>query len=522
MNKFMQAMTQKDTQTWNGAVSNSSSGCTLLDYFSKSGTYRGRDLNTVWADMSALFATDALTALKMVFYNRMITRKPNDVETVQRGQGQRDEFVKALAYLELSLPGVLEKNLHLVPVVGRWSDLWYDSASTGFYFYTNTELVYPLVQKGMQDDRMRGLIAKYLPKIRSKSNVKNDRHRRLNAWARGLCKYLGLTELQYRLFKSSPENTAHLWQRQMCWNKWDGINFDTIPGKALTQFVKLVDKHNLTDKYVSWLSGKPVAKYTGYVYELYKEYRASSPTTNRAKRMTYNKQFQGLLEKGRQDLPAELLNSNVLCALDTSGSMSWSSFGGVTPLDVCVGLGVYFSALNTGEFKDTVVMFSDRSTTLKLKGEFCDRVDQIHNSGWAMGSTNFQSVIDLIVNVRMNNPSIPIEDYPKVLLVVSDMQFNPAGSVDTNYEVLMKKLEKVGLPKMSVIWWQVTDRTKDVPSTMFDEGTTLISGFDGSIISSILGCQEVVDEKTGEKRKPTPDEVMVAALDQEVLNKLEV
>jgi len=34
--------------------------------------------------------------------------------------------------------------------------------------------------------------------------------------------------------------------------------------------------------------------------------------------------------------------------------------------------------------------------------------------------------------------------------------------------------------------------------------------------------EEVIDEKTGEKRKPTPDEVMAKCLDQEILNKIEV
>jgi hypothetical protein len=34
--------------------------------------------------------------------------------------------------------------------------------------------------------------------------------------------------------------------------------------------------------------------------------------------------------------------------------------------------------------------------------------------------------------------------------------------------------------------------------------------------------EEVVDEKTGEKRKPTPEEMMQQALDQEILNRVEV
>jgi hypothetical protein len=58
---------------------------------------------------------------------------------------------------------------------------------------------------------------------------------------------------------------------------------------------------------------------------------------------------------------------------------------------------------------------------------------------------------------------------------------------------------------------------------MFDPGTVLISGFDGAIITTLLGgMEEVVDKVTGEKRKRTPDEMMELALDQEILNKIKV
>jgi hypothetical protein len=88
----------------------------------------------------------------------------------------------------------------------------------------------------------------------------------------------------------------------------------------------------------------------------------------------------------------------------------------------------------------------------------------------------------------------------------------------------MQKLRAVGLPDMTIIWWQVNGQfTGDVPSTMFDNGTVLISGFDGAIVTTLLGgMEEVVDKVTGEKRKRTPEEMMELALDQEILNKIKV
>ena len=534
MNMFLQELTQKDTVTWNGALSNSSSGCSLLDYFAKCGSYRGRTLEEVAADMASIFGTDEDKAMRIVLYNRMITRKPNGFDTVQRGQGQKDEFVKSLAWLEVNRPELLRKNLHLVPVVGCWKDLWYDSPSTKYYNYVNTDWVYELVAMAMQDENQRQLVAKFLPKIRSAKNTTRPRHERLNAWAKGLCERLMWTERQYRKFKSDPSNKAHNFQRVMCEGRWDDLDFGNIPGRALFNLVngKTLSNHGLENAYLKWIEKQPVAKFTGYPYELYE--KASVRANSKVKTYTYNAQFEQLIKVGRDSIPEEVLQKGVLCALDTSGSMECGGYGdGPAPIDVCVGLGIYFSKFLQGAFADTVVMFDNESKTLKLKGNFCDRVDQIRNHATAWGSTNFQSVIDEIVRVRRSNPNIPVSDFPEVLLVVSDMQFNPSESwfqdgnpelTKTNYELAKQKLAEVGLPPMSIIWWQVNGRdTSDVPSTMFDPGTTLISGFDGSIVTAILGGQEeVVDKKTGEKRKLTPDEQMDKALDQDVLNLVQV
>lgn len=534
MNAFTKALQSHDARTKNDALSHSTSDSALLDYFAKVGSYRGRPESEVNASMASIFADDMSLALKMVFYNRLITRKPKSYNVVARGQGNKDEFIKSVKWLEHNYPKLLYKNLWLIPVVGCWKDLWYDSA-TGFYHYIEFEEVARLVKAGLANDYYRPLIAKYLPQIKSRSKQTNERLKRQSRFARRLAAYLGWSERDYRKFKASPENTAHKFQRDMCSNRWDALNFDHIPGKALFNLLRTgkdkqtsLARHSIEGKYVDWIKSKPVANFSGYVYELY---AAAKKRSGIAQKYTYDAQFRKLLEVARQDINPTLLEKGVLCALDTSGSMECEVAGKVQAVDICVSLGIFFSSFLKGEFADTVVMFDSQSRTLKLKGEFCDKVDQIKGQAVAWGSTNFQSVIDEIVRVRTQRPDIPLEDYPKVLLVVSDMQHNPAergmvGNEQTNYEAAMNKLAAVGLPKMSIIWWQVSGRyASDVPNKMDDEGVVLISGFDPSIVTSILGGEKkVVDERTGEIKtvQLTPYEQMVKALDQEVLNQLTV
>ena len=60
-----------------------------------------------------------------------------------------------------------------------------------------------------------------------------------------------------------------------------------------------------------------------------------------------------------------------------------------------------------------------------------------------------------------------------------------------------------------------------MPATMDDGGCYFISGFDGSVVTMLLGGEsQVVDEKTGEKRTPTMEELAQMAMNQEVLQLL--
>lgn len=540
VNPFLQAVSSHDSMTENGALAHSTTGDLLLDYFQRCGTYRERDIEKVASDISAIYGENPVLATMIVFYNRMVTRKVKGFaqsETVQKGQGNRDEFRKSLRYLALHHSNGFYKNLWLVPVVGVWKDLWHIDTINVF----DRQHVLNLIKRGMECDYNKELLAKYLPRIRSNSNIKATTHKNiayhhaLNRLARDVTQMMGWSEKQYRKFKSSGK--AHVFQQQITNQDYQNIDFNAIPGKALFQMTKqpsknkqsFIDRHGLTDRYVQWIESKPVVKFTGYPHDLYRAINFSTIDMNHVQRITANKQFDGLLEKTRADGTSGL-NENVWVAIDTSGSMGWNTIDnkGTRPIDVCVSLGIYFSSLNEGAFKDHVVMFDDNSYVKKLSGSFVDKCLQLQKT-CAMGGTNFQSVIDEIVRVRRNNPQIPVEDYPTTLLVVSDMQFNsvsPIRSTDTitNQQAAQKKLTQVGLPPMRFIWWNLNVRSNtSQQAKLDDENVTLLSGFDPAIISIILGGkQEIYDETTKTMRKLNAYENMLKALDQEVLRNISI
>ena len=184
------------------------------------------------------------------------------------------------------------------------------------------EAVFDLIERRLHDESDSALIAKYLPKFRSKANTNNDRHRALNGFAARLMKRLMWTPQEYRTFKSSGR--AHVYQTQMMRGEWDEIAFAKLPGRALHQLVNHLGRdgqstlvrHGQEARNVDWIRSQPVAKFMGYVYELMKGVRAGMSL---AQKLTTDRQFDGLIELDQRD---RKVTGNAWTALDTSGSMS--------------------------------------------------------------------------------------------------------------------------------------------------------------------------------------------------------
>ena len=83
-NAFLVAVQKHDTYTENGAVSHSTTGDALVDYFAKAATYRNRDQADVDADISRCWAQSPKITLQIILYTRMITRKINARESPMR------------------------------------------------------------------------------------------------------------------------------------------------------------------------------------------------------------------------------------------------------------------------------------------------------------------------------------------------------------------------------------------------------------------------------------------------------
>lgn len=519
MNQFLQNVRSNDTLTENMAVAHSTTGSDLADQFAKAGSHRDRSISQVFVEQGALDAKYGKWALRFVFYLRLITRiirffDGTKSETVQKGQGARDESFKRYLWYAQNKPNLFYTNLSTFVECGSHKDvfelLWY---AKKFAIKVDEKRVLMEIIVSMDgglysDD----LLLKYLPLQKAQAKLTTDRAKYRNYLAGLIQNYSGLTSKELRQLKVSGK--AHTWQQLISRKLFEEINFKLISGKALLKMAagKFLKNHNLVEKYTVWIMKQPVAKFTGYVFEL-----GAKVVDNMAPhlKMTIDKQFEGLLQLGKMKTTRK-----VICAVDRSGSME-TKVANTKAMNIAESLGIYFSNLLEGEFHKWVIRFSKRSKWIQLKGTFSEQKLQMT---WddCPSNTDFQSIIDSFVRVKLQHPLTPESDFPDTLLVVSDMQFDnpgwgwPAMNIKTNYQVAIQKLSQVFSPEYCAnfvfIWWDCTGRVpQNQPQNIFEPGGYFVSGFDGSVLDILLGSVE---------KKESVEKSIEEILSQEVLERI--
>lgn len=547
-NAFINAVNflTETTRSENGALKLASTGSALVDQFGKAGNYRHREIADVFEDQARIWNENSELALRFPFYLRMVTRKikVNDeltTEKVQNGQGARDESFKRLLWVAKNHSTEFYNNLWVLAVVGSWKDMWtimhYD-IEYGVNAIDRTK-VYDVIGQGLLCNAHVELVKKFMPRIKSMSKCNTEWTKNTNMFAKEFAKYMELSYQDYNKLKAS--GTAHTFQKLICSQKYDELKWNMIPGRALNLLVtsKFLTNHDLKENYTKWILEQPVAKFTGYAFELSKKLRQGNYIGwyNSNKEIpieikhTLDAQFNQLIETAKAN---GKITQNVWVGLDTSGSMNCSVAGlkDTSCSDIATSLALFFASMNTGAFHNKIIMFDDTSTPFDMKGEsFCDRITTLPRVG--CGGTNFQSIVDEIIKIRKENPNIPLGEYPTTILVVSDMQFNPtsyrwlyehdsrADREELNYEYSKNALKTVFpsdfVDNMKFIWWDCASKHTDYEGKATDTNCMFVSGFDGSIMNMFLNEDSVIDESTKEIRKLTAEEMVEKALSQEIL-----
>jgi hypothetical protein len=132
-----------------------------------------------------------------------------------------------------------------------------------------------------------------------------------------------------------------------------------------------------------------------------------------------------------------------------------------------------------------------------------------------VGSTNFQSVIDLFVTLKYKG--IAESEFPTGILCISDGEFNPTQLGETNVAAARQKLVTAGFSKeycdsFAIVLWnlQSNSRGNKFETDSLAKNTFYFSGYSPAVVSFLTGKVE------------TAEDLFDSAMNQEILNMIQL
>lgn len=546
-----------ETKSGNGALKFSTSGNLFVDQFGSVAKYKSpRSFSDISKDMNILWACDQELTVKFVLYLRMITRQDSypdgtKTKTTQRGAGLKHEGIVRMIWLSVNAPETFAKNLGLFIIAGSWNDiikmLSYDVQYNGWAGrILDWEFIGNAILAGLENPNTTNLVRKYLPQIKANSKCNTLEAEADNVIAKWICSLIfgtknedsGSSYKQYRKLKTS--GTAHQWQQLISQSKHNLVNFDTVAGRALALLVsgKYLKNHNLEAKYSAWIESKPVAKFTGYPYELA---QMTNNTLKPYQKNTINAQFNQLVEVAKKGLTDGGLRP--ISVIDFSGSMSERMYigngkvGKLKSIEVAFSSAIFFNEMmdKKSPFYDSYLGFSNRTVMGRFYGaNFVDKYTR--SNKLSCGGTNFESVFDFFADFKRQNPNIDESLIPNFIVIFSDGEFNRpthSSGFKTNIEAGRAKLanyyskefcENFGLCFVDLPNTFYSHK----PQTKFEtfgncKNVFYFSGYDLSPLGFLFGVEGQRNAETGEIIVPkTAEELFLAAMNQEILNQVTV
>lgn len=484
MNTFMNGLTDNFNyaRTENGALTHTSTRSAVYDMFALCAAYRTRPVADCILMFKNAIEEDALLAMKCLFY----------IADCRGGQGERRFFRVCYKWLANNYPEIARKNLELIPEYRRWDDLIYATIDTKI-----EKDMFKIVKHQLALDaesKTPSLLAKWLPSENASSNLTCQMGGKIR-------RYLGWTHKEYRKALSELRTRINIVEKLMSQGRWDEIEFDKIPSKAGMVYKNAFARRDIiAKKYESFAKDEKtkVNADTLYPYEVVAKVTNSLDYWGENCRLSSTD--RAMLEKYWKNLPDYFdgKQSNILCVVDTSGSMQGHEAS--APINVAISLGMYCAERASGAFKDHYISFSSRPQLIKIEGvDFADKVRRIYETNLCE-NTDLIKTFNMLLNTAKSSKK---EDIPETIVVISDMEIDSGSNfrvgcnifsdervkiirtkVLTEMEFMRVKWAAAGLKMPKLVYWNVEARNNNI----LDDGPNVsyVSGMSPTIFKQVI------------------------------------
>lgn len=478
MNSVLNAMQEQNNykRTENGGIAMKSTRSAVLDLFALCGAYRGRSDDDCILMFKNALEEDADLAMKCLFY----------LADCRGGQGERRFFRVCYKWLAKTYPEIAKKNIELIPTYRRWDDVLYSCVETPI---EADALAFIKKQLALDVEcKTPSLLAKWLPS----ENASAKETKIMGTIVR---EYLGMTHKQYRKTLSVLRSRINIVEKLMSENRWDEIEFDKIPSRAGLIYKNAFARRDMiAKKYEAFAKDTSTKVNASTLYP----YECVSKVVNSGRYyggLNMSDTDRAIVEKYWNNLPDYFdgKQSNMLCVVDTSGSMVSSD--AAAPINVAISLGMYAAERAGGPFKDHYISFSRNPKLIKVEGvDFADKVYRIYRTNLCE-NTDLTKTFDMLLDIA-DRPDVSEDDIPSDIIVISDMEIdygsgNWHGRSEWSKKTVMTEMDKVRakwaahghkLPRL--VYWNVDARS----NTILDAGpaVSFVSGMSPSIFESII------------------------------------
>ena len=473
MNSILNAMQEQANYklTENGGIALKSTRSAVLDMFALCGAYRTRSEEDCIFMFKKAFEENADLALKCLFY----------IGDCRGGQGERRFFRVCFKWLSKEYPSIARKNIEFIPTFRRWDDILYSCVDTPV-----EEDALSFIKKQLLLDiecKTPSLLAKWLPS-------ENASSRKTKKMGKIMREYLNMTHRQYRLTLSELRSRINIVEKLMSENRWEDIEFDKIPSCAGFIYKNaFAHKDIISEKYKNFILDKKTKVNAGVLYP----YQCVGQATKYYDRFycgnVVPEEDKAALEKYWNNLP-DYFNgkqSNMLCVVDTSGSMTGEKAS--APINTAISLGMYCAERAGGPFKDHYISFSSKPQLIKIEGiDFTDKVWRIYKTNLC-SNTDLDKVFDMLLKIA-DHSDTKEEDIPDTIIVISDMEIDQMSNWEnkdetvTNMQAIRKEWAEHGHKLPKLIYWNVDARH----NTILDKSpeVSFVSGMSPSIFECII------------------------------------
>lgn len=519
--KFIKALNAEAAETSvsvteNGALGYARTEHRLTDFFFKIGSMRKWTDQQIISEFLPVYAEDKERAIELLFFLR----------DCRGGLGERRVFEVLYSWLVREDSATAAKLIDLIPEYGSWKTFFKLTpvfAKAGGNILAN--VISKFIKQWLDDHeslsngskKSISLMAKWLPSL----NASSKDSRRIakfwyGIWERAMREKFGLDVVcstkAFRKEFVALRKHLNVVEQQMSAGEWGEIDYNKVPGVAGSNYRNAFMRHD-TERRKQWLSdlatGKNGAKInttTLTVTELVHKYFKQSSSYYGLGRAdpaqvdgTIEAAWKDLVEKGRtKEFTEKAAAQPFLPVIDGSGSMYSNVTQNTMSIEIAMSLGLYFSAINSGYWRNHVMSFGSMPEVYCLPENASLLQKLITATRYNdCGSTDIERVFDLVLSTAIKN-DLPQEEIP-ALIIFSDMEFNGAmcfnnGSYyGTAEDVKIKlfthiaeKYRAAGYKLPKLYFWNICGRTNTLPIIENDLGLGLISGYSQQIADMVV------------------------------------